>query len=210
MANLLLRRRVIMGQASRGGHLPEGYTRVEYVYAQGSSASYMVMGFRASEATSAYQIDMQVLSTSGKRCIIKQNSSVAGPAALYVDSSNELFFTCNGSQIPFQLTGFAMGTTRHIIGLDYYNHRVWGDEFSRTFEERGNGIMSSDAAMNRYLAGSTRLEANFYGAKVWNSGVLIRDYIFCRDSNNKPYAFDLVNSTISGFSGTDVVVGPDV
>lgn len=196
-----------------GAVLPAGYTQVQYVNMPGTS--YLNMGIAGSEATDAVEIDLQLNAATEQMRIFCRHSTSNQSASgvyfqVYLNGSVQLGMRYKQAWHSSTLAN-VIDTNRHRLKVDYYTQTAEIDDETGTFSGSGTaGTSAGNTTIGGRYNSNPRLNAKVYGAKMWRSGSLIRNYIFCRDANNVAYAYDSVNDSITAFSGSGTTVGPDV
>lgn len=204
-------------QEEPGPILPEGYTRLQYVEADGNQ--WIDIGLNETETSHAmYEIAV----TSQPR--VNGN---------HILSSSNCYF-------PFLKGNISSDPSWRTIVFS----KLWGTEvpadfiwdLNRKYKLEGfpdNKIMIDGAQMGTMSPGSTKNASNklylltyggnpsstnyrfhgfMYSCKIWDlNGALIRDLIPAKDQNNKVGLYDLVNSVFyqSG-TGSPLIAGPEV
>lgn len=196
-----------------GGQLTvtqEGYVTVHYVNMPGTS--YLDMGVQLSEIDGAIEADLQLNEVTAQMRIAVCHSEETqdDPSfQVYVNGSKSLGFRCRGSWTG--VSNYTFDTSRHWIYASAGGNRVTVDGTNTAFTASGDaGTYVSNTTIGGRYNEQPRLNAKIYGAIAYSNGVAIRDYRFVRDSNNVPYAYDLINKTLTPFSGTGTTVGKDV
>ena len=207
----LLRRRLMMlgggGPTPPPTPYPAGYTPVEALYLPG--AAWIALGYIGSEATDAYEIDLQITDLSAQQRIMCYNRQNSG-CQIYVNGSLALGFRHNNSWK--SLSGVTFDTNRHTVGVDYVNKVSRFDNTTGTFTGNSTQTSYAELGIGPTYTNNPALKAWIYGAKMWRSGVLVRDIIMLRDDNYAPYAFDLVTGNflvLGGSNVSNITVGPD-
>lgn len=187
---------------------PQGYTPVEYLNLP--AAAWIAFGDIGYEATDAFEVDLQintVVAQARITCYNRQNSG----CQIYVNGNLHLGYIYNGSWQG--LNSVTFDTNRHTVGVDYLNKKVWFDNVKESFT--GNSTQNSYNELGIAVKYRTnpQLNAKIYRAKFWRNDVLIHEIVGLRDSDNKPYAYDMVTKSFRQIGGSNpgaVTVGPDV
>lgn len=187
--------------------VPEGYTQVEYVTLNGSG--YLDTGlYSIPENQAALFADFKLSAVTAQMRIITGQAQNYTPQ-FYVNGSSGLGYRLRGSWAG--LSGFTFDTNRHEVEVDYYNKTVRVDNTSATMGSNPNTTSNTGHLLigGKYSS-QPQFKGSIYAAWIKRSGVYVRDYIMCRDSNNVPYAYDKISETLTSFSGSGTTVGPDV
>lgn len=204
------RRRLMMAALGGGAPqpiVPTGYTQVEYVTVNGSG--YINTGYASMpENQSALFIDMQATTVKTQARLIAPNASNTSPQ-MYINGSSGLGYRLRNNWAAF--SGFTFDTNRHQVEVDWVNRTVRVDSQTASMGSTPNTASNSNPLLicGPYST-QDRYVGRIYSAWIKRNGVLVRNYVMCRDDNNVPYAYDRVNETITAFSGSGTTVGPDV
>lgn len=205
---LLLRRRMANSSGGESGTLPSGYTAIPYVSCNGSS--YIDSGLYGDKGT---VIETQFMVTGG--------GYTTGFFGSYVDqAANTLRISIGNSEssgvVQFLGVSATVAIPRNtILSIRMDCNGVTGDiNHSLT---SGNNRTASTIHIGHvngsYSASSASFVGKIYNFKIYQSGVLVRNYIpAVRESDGACGFYDLVNDTFnpsagsafsfSGFSGT--------
>ena len=187
--------------------LPSGYTQLEYI--QSSGTQYIDTRFIPTSNTKI-SIDFQVLSVVADDTII----GVINPNCLIGYNTTEIhagFKLGTGTPIAIATTV----TSRHTAELSNGVFKVDAQQksfdqvtgFSQTltaliFASHYTGV--SDAAYGKCAA-------KVYSAKIYEYGVLVRDFIPCKNPSGTIGLYDTVNSQFYSNIGTGTfIAGPEV
>lgn len=182
------------GTASR---LPEGYTEVEYI--QSSGTQYVDTGFKPNQDTRVV-IDLQVSeshSGEGHLCSARSTSSGAFWILLY---NNSKYTTRYGTQ-----AGTALPITdrnRHVFDKNKNVTSVDGETVQNNYETFS---VSANLPIFCRLTGTTAdafLSAKLYSCQVYDNGVLVRDFIPCKNASGVAGLYDTVNGKFYGNAGS--------
>lgn len=179
--------------------LPAGYKRVDYLASSGSQ--YINTGYKPNTNTR----------TVG-RCYF---NSFVGSNADYIfgvfESPNNYGFNVGSARQYFNVPwGSDVGIQLNIIPQTnkYYEFDISKTGYKINGTSYGN--LSTDlvnSARNMYLFWSNGTSASgmngrIYYLKIWDNGVLVRDFIPVRDENNVGYMFDEVTGQLFGNAGS--------
>ena len=189
-----------------GGGLPEGYKELEYI--QSSGTQYIDTGFTPNQETKA-ELDFQMIGNGGIwQCVFgeRQPSANIDSFAFWLDPSNNFLFywsnTNSGFPEPLNFAG------RHTLTIDGNISSMDGQTISQPSSTFTGKYPIAIFAINE---GALSSFANFklYGLKLYNDGLLVRNYRPCRSPDGDVGLYDLVSEQFYGNSGTgSFIAGP--
>ena len=167
--------------------LPSGYTEVEYI--QSSGTQYLHTGLVCSQSDN-YKIELDCDLTSstyyaGANGYLQYQASIAGGARsnLMITYANKVeTITVNGT----------------VKKTDDWSN------FSDTNVKIG--ILRLGAANNGWYSSNIQ-SGKIYSCKIYKNGVLVRDYIPCKNPDSTIGLYDLVNSVFYTNAGTGAFMG---
>lgn len=186
--------------------LPEGYQEVEYI--ESSGTQYIDTGVKPNQDTGV-TIDFQLTNVSSWQCIFG--------AANSKQNADEYGVWHTGTQFGFyyastNVTVGADATTRHQFVCSKNSLSVDGTAYSSpaytNFTTNYNLILGAvNYAGNINYSASVKL----YSAKIYANGVLVRDFIPCKNVNGVVGLWDNVNNQFYTNSGSGTfTAGRDV
>ena len=182
--------------------LPAGYKRVEYLQSDGNQ--YIDTGIIPANKKISAEVSFKLNSivnnlTNG---IIGSNNR---------DGQNNFQFQVYSNQWRTKLNNFASfngtwNTNNHIIKLNTSS----GTTLDSTIITSNQYIITSDNNYSMWLFSVHYLSQTdvynmrgcIYYCKIWDNGTLVRDFIPCLDSNNRPCMYDRVNGVTYYNQGT--------
>lgn len=198
--------------------LPDGYTALEYVTADGNQ--YINTGIAETEIISAeYDFSLNADSRYGTGNHILSSANVFMPflRSTYTESDHARdLMVCNRGQNAGTETAFQwslnrryafkafMGGTNNIV-ID--NAQVASISVGNTLSAQNNLYLFT---YGKLLANAAyRFNGNLYSMRIYNSsGTLIHRYLPCLDSNNVAGLYDTVSQTfLHSESGTELIAG---
>lgn len=182
------------------------YTPIEYLESNGRQ--YIDTGFQPNGKTSV-EIEAQFLNVSSLNWIFGSRQANTNIFSLGVNPSiNQYIFGYAKSIGNGQTSSPTPDTQKHLFKLDkgdfYIDQTVYK-----------NSIQNFECPYNMYLfslnynGGASISSARIYSVKIYDDGVLIRDYVPALDSNDVPCMLDVVNYEFY-YSATnnDFIAGP--
>lgn len=210
---LLKRRRALLANATEPiVHLPEGYTRVEYILFDG--VTYIDLGFGANENTDKMEVDFMFDPTiSAQMRIISANMAYA-PASIYVNGSLMIGFVQRRSY-NFARSGVIAAGDRHKIFIDFRTPTTLFDgvEVENNAPTTGTRNSTTTHSLLGYRSSSNPVfKGRIYQARVWRNDRPFRNMIPCRDANNVGHMYDAVYGVMysKATSSGSLTPGPDV
>ncbi len=195
------------GTASR---LPDGYTEVEYI--QSSGAEYINTDFTAnnntrivldveaaataSTSTSQYMLGARASSSSKQFALQTLNSNYAGRY---------------GAQDGTIVSGSIAG--RYTIDMNKNVHTINGKAYTFNAETFTCPVPLSLFAMNNNGTGgySPHSGMKLYSCQIYDNGVLVRDFIPCKNASGVAGLYDVVGGKFYGNAGSgSFTAGADV
>ena len=181
------------------GPLPEGYTELEYI--EGAGTQFLDAGIPANENISV-ELEFSLLATpGGETAILGAQWSNSGYFLSYVPGNAIRFH--NGGWVDMPLGSI---TQRNMVTLTNNSIQLNGE--SKTFS-----ATATYPTTNIYLfatgdgaAGSWIGKFKLYSCKIFNAGVLIREFIPCINPSGNVGLFDVVNNQFHGNIGGGVFI----
>lgn len=204
-------------ETAKPSRLPEGYTEVEYISNSGSPRPYINTGvYPAKELR--IDIDIGIPGSLGSGYLYFVGSNV------YVNKQNEYFSIGNYSaKVIFsyynkeiELANALYEGGRYNLSLDACSGTCSCNDTSKSFLAVNNAFQYNRAI---YLlaasAGTSNVSyppiCNLYSCQMYNSGILIRDFVPCISPNGIVGLYDAVNGRFyASLSATVFTPGPAV
>ena len=190
-----------------GSKLPSGYTELEYI--QSSGTQYIDTRFIPTSNTKI-SIDFQVLSVVADDTII----GTINPNCVIGYNTTEIyagFKLGTGTSIAIATTV----TSRHTAELSNGVFKV--DAQQKSFDQVTGFSQTLTALIfaSHYTGGSDnaygKCAAKVYSAKIYESGVLVRDFIPCKNASGVIGLYDLVNNQFYQNAGSGTfIAGPEI
>lgn len=187
-------------------NLPNGYTQVEYIKATG--VQYINTGILPTATT---EIDIQYSYESAETYGMHFLSTVGFYTPFPKPSANN-FFSC---RLGKEKDLYIIPKAGHIYTVKAYtNNTIEIDGVTYTGFTCGTSTTSTPLYMFAYAGnpGSGRHSGtgNIYYCKIYNNGVLVRDFIPCISDTNAIGMYDLVENKFYGNNGTGTFVAGEV
>lgn len=190
------------------GLLPKGYTQKEYI--ESSGTQYIDTLFKPNHNTRV-TMDVEVLSqTAASNCIFGTRSTSSSTAPLMLN----LWSMNTGASVRFDYFGHNQSSSISIVGkrvkIDANKNVCTIDGTSLTVTS-GTG----QVVLNLYLltvnnAGGTKDEwhttAKLYSCKIYDNGILVRDFIPCTNPSGVAGLYDIVGKAFYANSGTGTFI----
>ena len=170
--------------------LPSGYTRLEYIESTGTQ--YIDTGFKPT-GNSKLEVTFQTTQTIG--------------VVIGCDSG----WLSNGFMVALNVSSFNTGSNSYSL-QDGKKHTVAMESGALTVDgnnvgSAGSGSFTGNATVclftnNRSGKKDTPTAQKQWGAKLWENGVLQRDFIPCKNASGTVGMWDDVNSVFYGNAGT--------
>lgn len=201
MGKVLFLRKGSVHTIPRG--LPTGYTRLEYIQANGSQ--YIDTGIKETNDT-AVSCKFFVSSASGDYLYgSQQNESSMGYNGLYRNNTleynyKEISFTENST---IEMTQEVSGSTNNIT--------INGNKYSATIGTAPNASILIFATRYKSSVGGVRKyagTARLYAFKIKQAGELAFDAVPCINASGSVGLYDLVGRQFYGNAGTGVFIAP--
>ena len=194
--------------------LPNGFTEVEYLASTGSQ--YIDTGIKLSSNSKVDLMYMPVsnISTNGHVFGARDVASAGGGYGIGIISSRYIFDYNSRVTASNVSIGF---TTKYRFVKDKASNKIYADG-SEVFSQ-DNTAQTFSLNYNAYLfrindAGSSSAASRYgrvYYCKIWDNGILIRDYIPCLDAFGVPCFFDKVEKKAYYNNGTgDFTYGREI
>jgi len=194
------------------GHI---ITPVEYLESDGTGA-YIKSGITANFNSKA-EVFFSCNEMVGSPAILGGRASASSAAFCIWGKSNAGYVCCNFSNTGvFNSSVTAEANTKYLAVLDNSGYTVNGDKTAitttTTFTSPELYLFDANGANTSTTGtGNRKLVGKIYKAKIWDNGVLVRDYIPVRDENNVGYMFDKVSGVLYANAGTGAfTVGADL
>lgn len=193
-----------------GGHigtmfrLPKGYT--ELVYIQSNGTQWIDTGFKANQNT---RIVAQAMFLSGGWIFGSETSWVSNAFGVYFGSSG---IVDHGSET----TGYST-SLNVLLDVDFNKENIIIN--TGTTQLLNHTFTSVDfySGLNTYLFCNNRAgvatepsSSRFYACKVYDDGMLVRDFVPCLSDADGIGMYDLVEGKFYGNAGTGVFLGSEV
>lgn len=208
MSDLLNRRRTMMCEKLHGRELPAGYSLCAYLENQASVAmtdntnfKYFDIGINPDE-TCEYLVKFSMInmhSNDGVICAPCGYSSGGANGICYYNSAGNSRCSFGTADL-----GYDGGLMPRQNGVDTVVRYSWKDKYiknettgftldcsSREYVQPSEGIRLFFRGYGPY---SRTPSCKVYWFKMWQNGVLIRDYIPCLDSNGVPCFYDAASA----------------
>lgn len=178
--------------------LPSGYTELAYI--EGDGASYINTG---------------VCPTNNTKLEVYAEPNDVGNfyAATTAAATRVGLYVIDGGRIDM-----AFGTTGYkgsvLTGVSYpavmtlENGTLTASGVSATFTTQSAFTMSY--TLNLFAHGTSAVAGRLYYCKIYESGVLVRDFVPCISDTDGVGLFDLVESKFYGNAGTGSFIGSEV
>lgn len=178
--------------------LPEGYTQLAYI--QSSGTQYIDTGFYPNQDTSI-EIDVEVTDTSATGWLFCGRTAASDSAFgmySYV-STGKLYFVYGAKSVTFS---DAKVLTRQVCVVE--KNKATVDDETVTTTEQTFTSSATLCLLARNTAGTvaTNTCAKLYSCKVYDNGVLIRDYKPCKKADGEIGLYDIENGVFYGNNGT--------
>ena len=187
--------------------VPAGFKEVEYL--QSSGSQYIDTGYKPNNTTE-YEI-IGYMNPSGVFGVSRwsgeptydtfgAHSITANPLDYYGRYSSNKYLNLPSSvfskQIVWKHTSTNISVKNAIDGTSYVNQNIVTDTFQSTYNLWIFGFNN----MGTILSRSVGCKINAF--KIWDNGILVRDYIPCLDTNNVPCLYDKVEQKAYYNSGS--------
>ena len=186
--------------------LPSGYTEVEYI--ENQDTAYINTEFYSTVNTE-YVLDFQIMSA------VDEDRKIIGNACKFGLGQELGYWRIIEDSWSWYRTSVAITTDRHIAHTD--NGKVYIDEtliadrpeykaaslyypmflFGASNGCTGEAPLDGDCSLMR-----------LYSCKIYDDGILVRDFVPCINPQNEVGAYDLVNGQFYGSETTDTFVIP--
>ena len=189
--------------------LPEGYTQLDYIESTGTQ--YIDTGYKPTNLTeieiSFYLNGVAVETSSSQQlclfgCYDNNNWWLLGNYKVADDMFGEFIWA--GGKASANLLGYSKQKISFING-------IYTDSSGNT--KTVNISTSKTSQQNLYIMARNKngnaeqyFNGKIYTFKMWESNVLIRNYIPCKNANNEIGLYDLITNTFYGNSGTGTFV----
>lgn len=178
-------------------------------YIQGTGTQYINSGFTATPNTTTI-IDFQIDNVVANKGICG-NTSYSGASlnySLYVNSGSSFAVAYGDGGSYWQSLGVSADTNRHTISFDGYGRKVLVDG-NQALDLSGNtATKNSLTGIYLFRSHNSGLAMKLYSAKIYNSGILVRDFVPALDNNNVACLYDKVSETYYYNAGTgDFIYG---
>lgn len=189
------------------GKLPEGYTELEYI--QSSGTQYIDTGFKPDSNTRVLMevtpidsgLDSWIFSARTAR--LKKELS----CAIYFAQNKEWAF-CYGQKE----TKSSISSEEKTL-IDFNKNVVSLNSNSITLQNYSFSCEYNLFLLCNNTAGETKgyASATVYFCKIYDNGLLVRDFIPCKNSSGKVGLFDLISQKIYSNAGAgEFTAGPEV
>lgn len=187
--------------------VPAGFTEVEYL--QSSGTQYIDTGYKPNNNTE-YEVS-GYMNPSGVFGVARwsgeptydtfgAHSITANPLDYYGRYSSNKYLNLPSSvfskQIVWKHTSTNISVKNAIDGTSYVNQNIVTDTFQSTYNLWIFGFNNMGTILSRNVG------CKINAFKIWDNGVLIRDYIPCLDTNNVPCLWDIVEQKAYYNSGS--------
>lgn len=188
--------------------LPSGYKQVEYIEASGTQ--YINTGFNLT-SNSRLVIDMDVTAASDQKALFGSRTSSNAGFVLFTYDNNEGYQSDFNTQQLYPVGGTSSG--RHTI--DKNREKLYQDgvlacthtvsTFSTGYPAFLFSINKAGTAMSAYNS-----SGRIYSCQIYESDVLVRDFIPCINTSGAVGLYDTVNGSFHGNSGSGVFTAGNV
>ena len=198
--------------------LPDGYTALEYVTADGNQ--YINTGIAETEIISAeYDFSLNADSRYGTGNHILSSANVFMPflRSTYTESDHARnLMVCNRGQSAGTETAFQWSLNRRYAFKAFMGgtNNIVIDNAQVATIPVGNNLSAENSLYlfaygGRLTNGTYRFNGNLYSMRIYNSsGTLIHRYLPCLNSNNVAGLYDTVSQTfLHSESGTELIAG---
>lgn len=190
----------VAGVAART--LPVGYTKLEYI--QSSGTQYVDTDV-VPKITTRVDIDFMLTSTANAGIVGYMESASAGNSRTALFQSGGAWYLDFGGQTRRLTGGSFSANKRHNVGF--------GNFYVKDLSA-GSDILSGNTVSSFVSAGTISVccevlcgIGKWYSCQIYDNGVMVRDYIPCRNANGTNGLFDVANSLFYGNAGDGVFVG---
>lgn len=193
-------------ERKKKSRLPAGYTEVEYI--QSSGTQYVDTGFQPNQDTKVLMEADYTPAASGSSYLFGGSVGSRSKAFEFCGYSGRYRIVYNGTETYFTETAFEQPIT---VAMDKNEATVNSAEtVSATYATFASGYNMYLFATNRAGTAYGTYGAKIYSAKIYDNGVLIRDYVPCINADNAVGLYDLVNGQFYGNAGTGTFTAGDV
>lgn len=188
--------------------LPSGYTRLEYIESTGTQ--YIDTGFKPNQDTRVV-MDVQLTVSPSKNCWLFEGRNAAGANGagkgvfLYVTSNGR--WTCDYGGSTSRLS-FSKSSATDRLKVDYNKNvcTINGETKTHTASTFQSNYPMFLLADDRAGAANGTSLAKLYSCKVYDNGVLVRDFIPAKNASGMAGLWDDVNRLFYTNAGTGVFV----
>ena len=190
-------------------NLPEEYTQLAYI--QSSGTQCIDTGFKPNQDTSLFlTIDLPIQNSYPVAIFGSRNgsSSSSGSFMLWAFSATSFRsdYASNGTEMAISPISFVqISKEKNVTTINgtvlTHTATTFQSNYTLTlFAE--NDVDGIDPRM---------ISGNLYSCKIYDNGILVRDYIPCKNSSDEIGLYDLVNNSFSTNVGTGTfIAGPEV
>lgn len=183
------------------GILPSEYQEVEYIESTGTQ--YIDTGFKPNQNTKV-ELKCQYISLA--------SSSIFGsnPYFVLTTGDSRFRFRYNSNSLSLKDSASILAKLTLDKNKAYFNDELVGTFTEATFQSPYNALLFARGTESGGI--EEKCSAKLYYAKLWDNGVLVRDYIPCyRKNDNVIGLYDLVNGVFYTNAGTGTFLkGADV
>ena len=184
------------------GRARQFYDSVEH-YIQGTGTQYINSGFTATPNTTTiidFKMDNVVANSGICGNISYDNTNLN--YSLYVNTVLRFAVAYGDGESYWQSLGVPADTNRHTISFDGYGRKVLVDGYQRLDLSDNTATKNSLTGIYLFRSHNNGLPMKLYGAKIYNNGILVRDFIPALDSNNVACLYEKVSGTYYYNAGT--------
>lgn len=194
------------------------YTRLEYIEADGNQwidsdikAGYNIRIFADFEYTKTSPLQQRLFGAT-----VDNNNTNLFCLDFYINGSGHYAWACSDGNGNWQGTSITANTGRHTIDIDSRNGIVQMDEgvfYSYTMTTTRTKISSRNIYLfsTNYnttgIVSSKNTYAKIYSCKIYDNGVLVRDFLPVKDNNGVCGLYDRVSGTFSPSQGSSAFIG---
>lgn len=178
------------------GGLPDGYTELNYI--QSSGTQYINTGFKPNQDTRVV-MDIQALTAGTIAFFGSRSDATSNTYTMWMISESQVRSDYNAEQDNITISAL----NRLTIDKNKNNTTVNGIAVSASyaaFSAPDNLVLLTQSTAGS--VDSKKMSARLYSCQVYDNGILVRDFIPAKNSNNVVGLYELVGQTFYTNSGT--------
>lgn len=186
-------------------NLPSGYTQVEYIESTGTQ--YIDTGFTVNSSNYVnLKIEYETIYTSLSGTYYKVHGISGSGLIFYVGCSNSgvVVYGNGKSDQTTSLKGTLGKKTKVVFDMKNKTYTFDGNTVNITATAPSSSGNFHIFGYNKLNGGTDCHEEKICSFKIYNNGVLARDYVPCKNSSGTVGLYDMVNKTFNAGVGTFV------